>query len=61
MSRTVTIDPVTRIEGHAKITIQLDDQGEVADARVEYKAKGYIDEAQTMGWLQRFFMNVLPF
>lgn len=33
MTRTVTIDPVTRIEGHAKITIQLDDQGEVADAR----------------------------
>lgn len=33
MSRTVTIDPVTRIEGHAKITIHLDDQGKVADAR----------------------------
>jgi NAD-reducing hydrogenase large subunit len=33
MSRTVTIDPVTRIEGHAKITVHLDDQGEVADAR----------------------------
>lgn len=33
MSRTVTIDPVTRIEGHAKITIQLDDQERVADAR----------------------------
>ncbi len=27
------IDPVTRIEGHAKITLHLDDQGEVADAR----------------------------
>ncbi|WP_018610389.1 flagellar basal body L-ring protein FlgH [Uliginosibacterium gangwonense] len=34
---------------------------QVADARLEYKARGYIDEAQTMGWLQRFFMNVLPF
>ena len=33
MSRTVTIDPVTRIEGHAKITIHLDDDGHVADAR----------------------------
>ncbi len=33
MSRTVTIDPVTRIEGHAKITIHLDDQNQVADAR----------------------------
>ena len=33
----------------------------VADARIEYSAKGYIDEAQTMGWLQRAFFNVLPF
>lgn len=33
MSRTVTIDPVTRIEGHAKITIHLDDDNQVADAR----------------------------
>lgn len=32
----------------------------VADARIEYSAKGYIDEAQQMGWLQRFFLNVLP-
>ena len=32
MSRTITIDPVTRIEGHSKITIQLDEQGEVTDA-----------------------------
>jgi flagellar L-ring protein precursor FlgH len=33
---------------------------QVADARIEYSARGYIDEAQTMGWLQRFFLNVLP-
>jgi NAD-reducing hydrogenase large subunit len=32
MSRTITIDPVTRIEGHSKITIQLDERGEVVDA-----------------------------
>jgi NAD-reducing hydrogenase large subunit len=32
MSKTITIDPVTRIEGHAKITLQLDDEGEVAEA-----------------------------
>lgn len=32
MTRTITIDPITRIEGHSKITIQLDDRGEVADA-----------------------------
>ena len=33
MSKTITIDPVTRIEGHSKITIQLDEQGQVDEAR----------------------------
>ena len=33
MSNTITIDPITRIEGHAKITIHLDAQGRVDDAR----------------------------
>jgi len=31
--RKITINPVTRIEGHAKITLQLDEAGEVATAR----------------------------
>ncbi len=31
----ITIDPVTRIEGHAKITIQLDDSGAVADTQFQ--------------------------
>lgn len=30
--RKIIISPVTRIEGHAKITIQLDDTGKVSDA-----------------------------
>lgn len=34
---------------------------QVADARIVYRGKGAINEAQTMGWLQRFFLNVLPF
>ncbi len=33
MSETITISPVTRIEGHAKITIHLNSKGEVEDAR----------------------------
>lgn len=33
MSRRVLIQPVTRIEGHAKISIQLDDDGAVESAR----------------------------
>ncbi|MCT7960929.1 Ni/Fe hydrogenase subunit alpha [Laspinema sp. D1] len=33
MPKTIVIDPVTRIEGHAKISVYLDDAGEVEDAR----------------------------
>src|SRR6516165_10137343 len=33
MAERVVIDPVTRIEGHAKISIFLDDAGAVTDAR----------------------------
>ncbi len=33
----------------------------VADARIEYRSKGVMDEVQTMGWLQRFFLIVSPF
>jgi NAD-reducing hydrogenase large subunit len=31
--KRIVIDPVTRIEGHAKITVHLDDEGNVCDAR----------------------------
>jgi NAD-reducing hydrogenase large subunit len=33
MNQTITIDPVTRLEGHGKITIYLDDEGEVENAQ----------------------------
>ncbi|TVR86180.1 MAG: Ni/Fe hydrogenase subunit alpha [Trueperaceae bacterium] len=33
MPQSILIDPVTRIEGHAKITVRLDDDGAVQDAR----------------------------
>jgi len=32
--KTITIQPVSRIEGHAKVTIQLDNAGNVADTHV---------------------------
>jgi NAD-reducing hydrogenase large subunit len=32
--KRITIEPVTRIEGHAKITIQLDDSGKVENAEL---------------------------
>lgn len=34
---------------------------QVADARIEYKANGFIDSAQVMGWLSRFFLTFMPF
>jgi len=32
-TRTITIDPVSRIEGHGKVAITLDENGEVSDAK----------------------------
>jgi flagellar L-ring protein precursor FlgH len=48
------VDPRTIGAGNTVLSTQ------VADARIEYSARGFIDEAETMGWLQRFFLNVLP-
>jgi F420-non-reducing hydrogenase large subunit len=36
MSQTITIQPITRIEGHAAIGITLDDSGNVEEARLSY-------------------------
>jgi len=33
MARKITIEPVTRVEGHGKVTIHLDDAGKVAQTR----------------------------
>ncbi|MEO8166048.1 MAG: flagellar basal body L-ring protein FlgH [Betaproteobacteria bacterium] len=49
------VNPVTVTPDNAVVSTN------VADARIEYRANGYIDEAQTMGWLARFFNNVMPF
>jgi flagellar L-ring protein precursor FlgH len=34
---------------------------QIADARIEYRGSGQIENAQNMGWLSRFFLNVVPF
>jgi flagellar L-ring protein precursor FlgH len=34
---------------------------QVADARIELRGQGQVDEAQVMGWLGRFFLTFLPF
>lgn len=49
------VNPSTIISGNTVTSTQ------VADARIEYRGTGYIDEAQTMGWLARFFLSFLPF
>ncbi len=49
------VNPTTILGGNVVSSTQ------VADARIEYRGTGYIDEAQTMGWLQRVFLTVLPF
>lgn len=33
MTRKIVIDPVTRVEGHGKVTIHLDENGNVSDSR----------------------------
>ena len=36
MGRKVTIEPVTRVEGHGKVTIHLDDDNNVYQTRFTY-------------------------
>lgn len=38
MGEVINIQPITRIEGHAKVVIQLDDAGNVADTRLHVQA-----------------------
>ncbi|MEW9900163.1 flagellar basal body L-ring protein FlgH [Chitinivorax sp. PXF-14] len=33
----------------------------VADARIEHRATGVVGDAQDAGWLQKFFLSVMPF
>jgi len=49
------VNPIYILPGNVVSSTQ------VADARLEYRGTGYIDEAQTMGWLSRIFMSVMPF
>lgn len=37
------------------------ESSKIADARIEYKSSGQVSEGQLMGWLARFFLNVMPF
>lgn len=52
MSKRILIDPVTRIEGHAKISVFLDDSGNVSDAQfhvVEFRGFEKFCEGRPLG------------
>lgn len=49
------VNPATILQGNVVSSNQ------VADARIDYRGNGYINEAQTQGWLSRFFNSFLPF
>ena len=49
------VSPATILAGNTVTSTQ------VADARIDYRGSGYIDEAQAMGFLARFFLTFLPF
>ncbi len=49
------VNPVTILAGNVVSSSQ------VADARIELRGQGAVDEAQVMGWLGRFFLSFLPF
>ncbi len=49
-----TVDPRAILGNNSVSSTQ------VADARIEYRSQGVMDEVQTMGWLQRFFLIASP-
>ena len=49
------VNPITILAGNVVSSAQ------VADARIELRGRGAVDEAQVLGWLGRFFLSFLPF
>ncbi|MEB2317793.1 MAG: flagellar basal body L-ring protein FlgH [Pseudomonadota bacterium] len=47
--------PPQSIQGDNRVA-----SNKVADARVEFRGRGDVDRAQTVGWLSRFFLSWLP-
>jgi len=52
---TGTVDPLAILPG------SIVNSSQVANVRVESKGRGPQHEAQTVGWLTRFFFNISPF
>ena len=49
------VNPINILPGNVVLSTLL------ADARLEYRGTGYVDEAQNMGWLQRLYQVINPF
>ena len=61
MAQRIVIDPVTRIEGHAKITIDVDETGKVADAHfhiVEFRGFEKLCEGRPIDEMPAFMARV---
>lgn len=61
MAKRILIDPVSRIEGHAKITIDVDDAGKVADAHfhiVEFRGFEKLCEGRPIHEMPSFMARV---
>ena len=52
---TGTVDPRSLRPGSTVASTQ------VANVRIESRGRGQGSEAQSIGWLSRFFLNVMPF
>ncbi len=48
------VDPLMIMPGNTIQSVQI------ANVRVEHRGRGAQAEAQTIGWLSRFFLNILP-
>ena len=48
------VDPQQILPGNTIRSVQI------ANVRVEHRGRGQQADAQTIGWLSRFFLNILP-
>ncbi len=61
MAQTITIDPITRIEGHGKVTVHLDSSGNVTDAKfhvVEFRGFEKFCEGRTFPEMPGITMRI---
>jgi flagellar L-ring protein precursor FlgH len=49
------VNPANILSGNTVSSTQI------ADAKLEYKANGFVNDAQEMGWMQRAFLKASPF